>query len=102
VAGRRPTWGAWGGEPKAQVSSRAPAAAAAGFQRGAEGAAGVQQRRHASRQHEAVAHLRLVQEALVGLVDGAGLDLAGAGGAGTGCGAGAGRGGARSAIGAML
>ena len=34
-------------------------------------------------QHEAVAHLGIVQEGLVRLVDGAGSDLAGAAGAGT-------------------
>lgn len=34
-------------------------------------------------QHKAVAHLSIVQEALVALVNGAGLNLAGAAGAGT-------------------
>ena len=35
-----------------------------------------------AREHEAVAHLRVVEERLVALVDGAGLDLAGAARAG--------------------
>jgi hypothetical protein len=34
-------------------------------------------------QHEAVAHLAVIQEALVALVNGTGLNLAGAAGAGT-------------------
>jgi len=42
-------------------------------------------------QHEAVAHLGVVQEGLVALVNGAGLDLAGAAGAGTWRGGGGGK-----------
>ena len=70
-----------------QESRGATAAAAAGKCNREQGAR--QQgrgRRRGSRQDEAVAHLGLVQEGLVGLVDGAGLDLARAGGASAGCG----------------